>query len=258
MRQDLGTNGGGACHGIERNALMNASFKKRAMIAIAVAAVLAGVIVAIAAPGRDHAPVNSAANSAGGAVHGELAVAASYLGLTGAQLRGDLESGQTLAEVASATKGKSTAGLTAAIAGALAANLHAAVAAGRLSKAQGSLALAKLHTLVTAAVNRPRRAVAAGNVRIAASYLGLSRARIRSEQQHGRSLAQIAEATPGKSAAGLIDALVSRRHAAIAAASARGEITRTEEDRLLSTLRERMTAQVNHSPSAGAGKASGT
>ncbi len=43
---------------------------------------------------------------------------------------------------------------------------------------------------------------------IALSYLGLTRAKLRSKLHSGSSLAQIADETPGRSAAGLIDAIV--------------------------------------------------
>jgi hypothetical protein len=45
----------------------------------------------------------------------DLSAAAGYLGISAATLQADLRSGQTLAQIASATSGKSTAGLVAAL-----------------------------------------------------------------------------------------------------------------------------------------------
>jgi hypothetical protein len=87
--------------------------------------------------GTDSSPAGS-----GGDPPGAAAIAA-YLGLTGDELRADLESGQTLAQVASA-QGRTTAGLEAAIVADATANLGAAVAAGTLTSAQEATMLASL------------------------------------------------------------------------------------------------------------------
>src|SRR5204863_1894477 len=67
-------------------------------------------------------------------MHG-LDAAASYLGLTEAQLQQKLESGKTLAQVAK-DQGKSVQGLVAALKADLKSKLDDAVSAGRLTKAQ--------------------------------------------------------------------------------------------------------------------------
>src|SRR5436309_2064255 len=54
----------------------------------------------------------------------------------------------------------------------------------------------------------------------AASYLGISTAQLAGELNSGQSLAEIAAATPGHSAAGLIEALVTAKRAALAAIAA--------------------------------------
>jgi hypothetical protein len=46
---------------------------------------------------------------------------------------------------------------------------------------------------------------------VAAGYLGLPETRLRGELRRGRTLAQIADATTGHSAAGLLDALLHTR-----------------------------------------------
>ena len=81
-------------------------------------------------PGFGHGP---------GHVHGgfsaHLAAAATYLGVTEAELRTSLEGGKTLADVAK-EKGKSAAGLVDALVADETKELDAAVTAGKLTKAQ--------------------------------------------------------------------------------------------------------------------------
>jgi len=78
---------------------------------------------------------------------GGLDAAATYLGLTDAQLRTQLESGRSLADVAKA-QGKTVDGLVQAMVGSAKKKLDAAVAAGRLtqSRADSILSELKSHT----------------------------------------------------------------------------------------------------------------
>lgn len=83
---------------------------------------------------------------------GKLDAAADYLGLTEAQLRTQLESGKSLAQVAQA-QGKPVSGLVDALVAAAKKRLDEAVAAGRLTKAQADEMLAGLRTRITSLVN---------------------------------------------------------------------------------------------------------
>jgi polyhydroxyalkanoate synthesis regulator phasin len=83
--------------------------------------------------------------------HG-LDAAASYLGLTEAELRSRLESGKTLAEIAKA-QGKSVDGLKAAMVKDAKTHLDAAVKAGRLSSAEEQRVLADLEQRIDDLVN---------------------------------------------------------------------------------------------------------
>jgi len=74
--------------------------------------------------------------------HG-LTTAATYLGLTKAQLRAELESGKSLADVAKA-EGKSVAGLKAKLKADLETKLDAAVKAGRITRTQANEILARM------------------------------------------------------------------------------------------------------------------
>jgi hypothetical protein len=83
--------------------------------------------------------------------HG-LDAAASYLGLTEAQLHSRIESGKTLAEIAKA-EGKSVDGLKAALVKEAKTHLDAAVKAGRLSSAEEQRVLADLEQRIDDLVN---------------------------------------------------------------------------------------------------------
>lgn len=79
----------------------------------------------------------------------------------------------------------------------------------------------------------------------AANYLGVTEAALATQLQAGKTLAQVADATSGKSAAGLIDALVAAEKTEIAAAVTAGRLTQAQADQILPTLKERFTALVN-------------
>jgi hypothetical protein len=83
---------------------------------------------------------------------GDLDAAASYLGLTEDQLRTQLQSGKTLAEVAKA-QGKSVDGLVDALVAATKKHLDDAVADGRLTQAQADQILAGMKQRITDRVN---------------------------------------------------------------------------------------------------------
>jgi hypothetical protein len=86
---------------------------------------------------------------------GELDAAASYLGLTEAELDTQLESGKTLAQVAQ-DRGKSVDGLIQALVDAATKRLDAAVTDGRLTKAQEQQILSGLKQRITDFVNGVR------------------------------------------------------------------------------------------------------
>lgn len=85
-----------------------------------------------------------------------LATAARYLGVSTVQLRRDLRSGMTLAQVATATNGKSEAGLVEALVTASRAAVAARVESGRLTQAKANEILPQLTRRVSAEVRRAR------------------------------------------------------------------------------------------------------
>ena len=80
-----------------------------------------------------------------------------YLGLQPSQIKAHLAAGQTLAQVANATPGKSASGLVAAVVASLKTKLDAAVAAGKLSATTESAILTRFNTKVTALVDNQWR-----------------------------------------------------------------------------------------------------
>jgi len=216
------------------------------MTAVALAAVLAGatvVVVAAARPAPQHARQHAHRRSARrdrsphGAARGQgqharaglLGAAAGYLGATPAQLRQQLVAGKSLAQIAAATPGKSATGL-----------VEALVAAARAHAHDGK-STAKLQQRFTAAVYKVRRHVL---VHAAAGYLGLAPAQLHGELRSGRSLAQIASATPGKSAAALVQALTAARRAELAGKVRAGAITQARASQLAPRLASRIEARV--------------
>jgi hypothetical protein len=87
-----------------------------------------------------------------------------------------------------------------------------------------------------------------GDLSVASRYIGISDAQLRHDLRAGRTLAQIAGATPGRSAGGLINALVATRRSRLAAAVAAGAITSKQQRALLASLEKRVTKRVNRLP----------
>lgn len=186
----------------------------------------------------------------------DFAAAASYLGITAAQLQSDLQSGTTLAQVADATSGKSSAGLVDALVSHEKTELAAAVTAGKLTQAQADQITASLQQRFTDLVNGTHPAGPGpgfghpgggpgGDLAVAASYLGITTTELISDLQSGKTLAQVADATSGKSAAGLVDALVAQERTELAAAVTAGKLTQAQADQITATLQQRVTDLVN-------------
>jgi hypothetical protein len=195
--------------------------KRRLMMGVAVAAVLAGGTAAVVMASQSSAHHNRA---------GTLATAAGYLGISQAQLRSEISSGRSLAAIAGATSGKSAAGLIA--------TLEAA------RKQKLASAAAKLPSRIAAEVEQTHRHAVGGQTRAAIDYLGLSRKQLRAELRSGRTLAQVAGATAGKSEAGLIEALVAGKKAALRESVKAGTITQAQANARLPKLLVGVTARV--------------
>ena len=171
-------------------------------------------------------------------------VIASYLGLTGDELRTQIVSGKTLAAIAVA-RGKSVAGLEDAIVAETAARLGAAVAAGRLTAVEQAARLADLRARVDELVTSAGRHAGAGPASPAiASYLVLTGAEIRSRLAGGASLSDLAT-EQGKTVAGLEDAIVADAKAHLDAAVAAGQLSADQETALLDGIRRTSRSGCN-------------
>ncbi len=224
----------------------------RRVYLIAAAALVATAVVlalALGAFSGHHGSSSSPSAAAAGVGPSGVRAAAAYLGMPPAQLRRELRSGRTLAEIASSTPGRSAAGLEQAITQARAAALAAAVSSGRLSSAREKTLLANLNKQTAAEVRRRRaNGGTAGAVPIAAAYLGLAGRQVRREEAAGRTLAQIADSTPGHSAAGLTARIVAVERIRIARQAKSGTITPAAESQLLTSLEQRVQTRVNAAP----------
>jgi DNA-binding CsgD family transcriptional regulator len=150
---------------------------------------------------------------------GPLAGVAEYLGLSAAELKNELGSGKSLAEIATA-HGKSVDGLKQAVLDAAKKDLDREVAEGDLTAEQEQTILSQLRNGLDDFVNGkdglrikieakgagPDLALG-GPFETAADYLGLSVDQLTDELRAGKSLAEIASAH-GKSVSGLKQKLI--------------------------------------------------
>jgi hypothetical protein len=129
--------------------------------------------------------------------------------------------------------GVSSAKLTDALKQALEDQIDADVAAGRITQAQADAMKQRIESgdfpLFGGGPGFGKHMLHGGDeFEAAATYLGLTPAELKTQLQSGKTLAQIADATSGKSAAGLIDALVAaeqKEHPDAPAAEIRQRIT---------------------------------
>lgn len=228
---------------------MNTSRKSQVVIAVA-AASLAGAGAAVAESSHPHsAPLSHGLRAGGpGAMHDDLSVAATYLGLTETELQTKLRSGKTLAQVADATDGKSANGLIEALVAAAKQHIAADVSSGRLTQSQADQILSGLKQHVTDRVDStgpPGRGGPHGGLDAAATYLGLTETDLMTQLQSGKTLGEIADATSGKSKAGLVAALVADENEHLAQAVKDGRLTQSQADSMSANLEARVTDLVN-------------
>ncbi len=194
----------------------------------------------------------------------DLAAAATYLGTTASDLQSKLAAGQTLAQIADATNGKSASGLIDALVTHEKTELQQAVTDGKLTQTQADQLETNLTDRITALVNGTKPTGPGGHFGIgpfhrgddlaaAATYLGTTASDLQSKLAAGQTLAQIADATSGKSASGLIDALVTHEKTELQQAVTDGKLTQTQADQLETNLTDRITALVNGTRPTGPG-----
>ena len=159
----------------------------------------------------------------------------------------------------------SPSALRAAMKAALNDRIDAAVAAGRLTQAQANMLKQRIAQGGGApffahrfgfgphAGFGPGR-MGPGGLGLGAAvvqYLGVSPATLRSDLASGKTLAQVASSTPGKSVAGLKTALTAQVKARLDKAVAAGFITSAEEQQRLENLPAKLDAALQHNWIAG-------
>jgi hypothetical protein len=159
--------------------------------------------------------------------------AADFIGITVEQLRTEMGSDKSLADVAVA-HGKTRDALITALTTAQSQKIAEMVdQKGFPQKPGGPGKRVEVHIKVDV-------------VKTASAYLGLSLGELRTQLQSGKSLAQIADATAGKSKDGLIQAIVADETAQIDKAVADGKLTADQATRMKTGLTERVTRMVEN------------
>jgi hypothetical protein len=150
--------------------------------------------------------------------------------------------------------GVSPSALGSAIRAADVERIEAAVASGRITQAQAQQLKERLQRPGAAPLFGPRlggeHRRAAGLLKVASEYLGVSPATLLAERAGGHSLAQIAAATPGKSAQGLKEALVKAITKRLKDAVSSGRTGTDTEQRIHSAVEKRVEAMLQRTPAA--------
>jgi hypothetical protein len=96
-----------------------------------------------------------------------------------------------------------------------------------------------------AAEQHSRAGVRGGVLHVATSYLGLSVGQLKTQLHDGKSLADIANATPGKSSGGLVDAITAALKTKLDAWVSAGKLSSTREASILANSTSKIDKLVN-------------
>jgi hypothetical protein len=155
---------------------------------------------------------------------------------------------QAVIDDAAKKLGVSSGKLSDALKAALGDRVDAAVAAGRITKAEGEALKQRINANDFPLFPGPGRGFEhhgfLGKLHAAADYLGVTEDQLRTELEGGKTLAQVAQAH-GKTAAGVVDALVAAAKQHLDADVAAGRLTQAQADQMLNGLRDRITSMVN-------------
>ncbi len=211
-------------------------------LGVALAAILAGgtavALGATSAPKHARGIRQARVHARGAKRRGIIQAAISYLGLAPTQVAAQLHQGKSLAQIAAATPGKSEAGLVAAIVEAV---------KGKIPSPP-----ADLEARIKAIVNRTPGTELARHTRLggrrhgalraaALAYLGMTRHELIKQLKTGKTLAQVADSTPGKSAAGLTEVLLATFKGKLDARVAAHQLSKGAESARLAFLRGRIS-----------------
>ncbi|HEV2922998.1 MAG TPA: hypothetical protein VGW98_03130 [Solirubrobacteraceae bacterium] len=149
--------------------------------------------------------------------------------------------------------------LTAALKGAADEQIETAVAAGRIKRSQADALKQRIDNGGGIPFFGHRfGAGGLGGHGAAARYLGIGADTLRNDLESGRSLAQIASSTPGKSVEGLKAAILSAKKKRLDQAVSSGSITSQQERERLTRLSSRMEALLQRTGAGGPSGAPGS
>ena len=181
------------------------------------------------------------------------AAIASVLKLTEAELKTQVQSGKTLAQIATAQSVSVQSVINVLVAD-MKAHIAEELASGEITQAQADTKLASVTAKATEMVNTVRPAHGVGmrggpkgpgkNAAAIASVLKLTEAELKTQVQSGKTLAQIATAQ-SVSVQSVINVLVADMKAHIAEELASGEITQAQADTKLASVTAKATEMVN-------------
>jgi hypothetical protein len=197
-----------------------------------------------------------------------LTAAAKYLGVSESDLRTQLNSGKSLADVAKA-QSKDVAGLEQAILAAAKSDLDKAVSDKKLTQSQADDVYNRLKSNIDDVVNGQLRmhfrggpgrpggfpgTVRSDNLDAAAKYLGLTQSALQDKLRNGQSLADVAKAQ-SKDVAGLEQAILAADKADLDKAVSDKKLTQSQADDIYNGLKNRIDDIVNRKPGDfGAGR----
>jgi hypothetical protein len=177
-----------------------------------------------------------------------LAVAGGGAAIAATQFGDPKAESQAIIDDAAGQLGIEPSKLSDALKKALENRVDAAVAAGRLTQAEGDALKARIaagDVPIFGHVGGPRGHLGPfGRLDAAASYLGLTEVELRTQLSSGKTLAQVAE-DRGKSADGLVQALLDDAKEKLDDAVAAGRLTQAEADSMLEGLEPRIEDLVN-------------
>jgi hypothetical protein len=156
---------------------------------------------------------------------------------------------QAVLSDAAAELGVESSELREALENALSNRVDAAVAAGRLTEAQGEAMKQRIASgdVPLVGLGGPgfgRGLHHHGGLEAAASYLGMTEAKVRTALENGQTLAQLAKARD-KSVDGLVAAMTKAETAKLNAAVKAGRLTDAQRDSIVAGLKDRITDMVN-------------
>lgn len=205
-----------------------------------------------------------------GAGHVDSEALAGFLGITSDELRTELQSGATLAEIAEG-RGQSREELKAFLTSEQEADLAEKVTAGTLTQAEADEKLAGFTANLDSIVDSTRPAPAGGpgghgghggrggigaDSEAIAGFLGITAAELRAELQAGATLAEVAEAQ-GQTRESLGAFLTSEFETKLAERVAAGMLTQEEADEKLAEFEANLDARLDSTGPVGGGPRGG-